>query len=276
MFENKTFWVIEDHEAIINDIRRTLLQFQSNCEKVEYFLSPESAIERLNNGENPDLIILDVLLNGSDGNQQFEMSKSFLTMILNDYPDINIMVYTCSSNLLYSLLDKIMDHRGGFVIANKRVDTNQSFINRIDDSLRRIKLIPPMLEGLQRLILELNAQEDRELHLKMLKLMCQNCLRNTEIYSQLDNQPPWHLGMDALKNKHQQMMDLIIREAPLEIIRTIISSDINNDDDLRDSLISNKKNRKNQKQMIQKNTEIDRRLLVCCIVYQLNMLSFDQ
>ena len=116
-FKPPLFVILEDHPEVA----------QNNCLFLQK-LEPEAifeitqthaeVLERLQL-EIPDLVIIDLLFGTSTGEQSAQASINLLQRIFQDYPMLNILIYTSEYGYLKPLTKSISRHQGGFVVVSK-------------------------------------------------------------------------------------------------------------------------------------------------------------
>ncbi|MBW4644859.1 MAG: DNA-binding response regulator [Goleter apudmare HA4340-LM2] len=110
-------------------------------------ISTQTATEAFSQIEivQPALIIMDILLPEKPGLEpQTPTGLELLQKVMQNYPALNILVYTASIKRLGQLKPVIANHKGGFTIANKNI-ANQEMLSRVDGALNgfiHIKEIP--------------------------------------------------------------------------------------------------------------------------------------
>jgi DNA-binding NarL/FixJ family response regulator len=111
------FLILEDHPEVAQN--NCLFLQKLNPEAICQIASTHiAALERLEL-ETPDLVIVDLLFGTLTGEQSAQASLNFLQQIFQDYPKLNILIYTSEYSYLKSLIKSIGRHQGGFVVVTK-------------------------------------------------------------------------------------------------------------------------------------------------------------
>jgi len=168
------FLILEDHPEVA----------QNNClflQKLEpsalciIFNNHADALERLKL-ETPDLVTVDLLFSTLTGEQYAVSSLNFLHQVFQDYPLLNILIYTSEYNYLKPLTNLMGRHQGGFVVVSK-IERRKAFLDGARHALEGKLEIPREL----RKGIELS---DREL--QILSLLCKESLTDKAIAQQLN------------------------------------------------------------------------------------------
>jgi DNA-binding NarL/FixJ family response regulator len=168
------FLILEDHPEVA----------QNNClflQKLEPLAlciicnSHADALERLKL-ETPDLVTVDLLFSTLTGEQYAVSSLNFLQQVFQDYPLLNILIYTSEYNYLKPLTNLMGRHQGGFVVVSK-IERRKAFLDGARHALEGRLEIPKEL----RYGIELS---DREL--QILSLLCKESLTDKAIAQQLN------------------------------------------------------------------------------------------
>lgn len=131
-FKPPLFVILEDHPEVA----------QNNCLFLQK-LEPEAifeitqthaeVLERLQL-EIPDLVIIDLLFGTSTGEQSAQASIDLLQRIFQDYPMLNILIYTSEYGYLKPLTKSISRHQGGFVVVSK-LERRKAFLEGVRHAL---------------------------------------------------------------------------------------------------------------------------------------------
>ena len=171
--QSRLFLIVEDHPEVAENNQKFLqtLYPTSICIIED---NPNSAMERLKL-ERPDLIVVDLQYGNISGVNCVKEGLDFLAYLFQEYPELNILVYTSDPSLLKSQLKLINEHHGGFVVVNK-IERRKSFLEGAKISLNGEFKIP--LELREELIFS-----DKEL--KVIELLCKECLTDKAIAEQM-------------------------------------------------------------------------------------------
>lgn len=114
---NNIFWIVEDHPEVAQNNSNWLQKLDENAHCL-IFSSPEEAELRLKS-EVPNLIVVDLLYGQVSGVQSAIPGLNFLSFLLQNHPELNILIYSSEPSLLKPIVREINLHSGGFVVANK-------------------------------------------------------------------------------------------------------------------------------------------------------------
>ncbi len=168
------FLILEDHPEVA----------QNNCLFLQKF-NPEvicqiahthtAALERLKL-ETPDLVIVDLLFGTLTGEQSAQASLNFLQQVFQEYPKLNILIYTSEYSYLKSLTKSISRHLGGFVVVSK-LERRRAFIEGVKHALDGKLGIPREL----RYDIDIDERE-----MQVLILLCRESLTDKAIAQRLN------------------------------------------------------------------------------------------
>lgn len=168
------FLILEDHPEVA----------QNNCIFLQKF-NPEAicqiththtaALERLKL-ETPDLVIVDLLFGTLTGVQSAQKSLDFLQQVFQNYPKLNILIYTSEYSYLKSLTKSISRHQGGFVVVSK-LERRRAFLEGVKHALDGKLEIPREL----RYDMDIDERE-----MQVLILLCRESLTDKAIAQRLN------------------------------------------------------------------------------------------
>jgi DNA-binding NarL/FixJ family response regulator len=183
------FLVVEDHPEVASNNCRFIQKLESSavCIPVE---TPLQALERLRL-ETPDLIVVDLQYGTRSGEQSGKPGLVFLEQIFQDYPQLNILIYTSEFSLLKSLGKPIEQHAGGFVVVSK-LERRRAFLEGVRGALNGELRLPRALQ--QELRLQLSEQE-----LQVLEMLCKESLTDSAIAQQM------HVSLRTAQNYMQRL-----------------------------------------------------------------------
>lgn len=195
------FLVVEDHPEVAQNNCDWLqkLEPEARCIMTS---APEQALERLTL-ETPDLIVVDLLYGRLSGEQSAQPGLDLLQHILEQYPTLNILVYTSDPGLLRPL--KKRDHQGGFAVVNK-IERRERFLEGARSALNGYLWGPR--EILQEIPL---TDQDKE----VLGLICLNCLTDPAIADRL------HISLRAAQTRVQRLKAKLAPELDKELDKHI-------------------------------------------------------
>ena len=167
------FLVVEDHPEVAANNCDWLKKLESECRCLTA-VNPEQAIERLKL-ERPDLIVVDILFGNTRCEQSAREGLGLLRQIFEQYPTLNVLVYSSEYMRLAPLMKWIDSHEGGFAVANK-FDLRSVYLERARSALNGELRIPREL----RQQLKLTDQEA-----EILRLLCEESLKDQAMASRL-------------------------------------------------------------------------------------------
>lgn len=172
--EKPLFLILEDHPEIAQYNCDWLQTIAPNAECIQVF-DPVEASQKLKFC-SPDLAVVDLLFGKISGLQSARPGLDFLINVFSLYPDLNILIYSSDPGTLISLKEKINNHKGGFVVANK-FERRPVFVEKAQSALRGELGVPRELS--RGIVLS-------ERELDVLSLMCNECLKDKVIAERLD------------------------------------------------------------------------------------------
>ncbi|MDJ0619040.1 MAG: response regulator transcription factor [Calothrix sp. MO_192.B10] len=126
--------VIDDHESVLSGTVDILQHTYPDAQFVKA-LNAENALEEIKISQ-PDLVIMDLSIPQSVGMiARPETGIQLLRTIMNEYPELNIVVQTAHVRTLVRVRPDIDAHKGGFTVADKSL-TSQEMLTRVDWSLQ--------------------------------------------------------------------------------------------------------------------------------------------
>jgi DNA-binding NarL/FixJ family response regulator len=163
------FLVIEDHPEVAQNNCLFLEQIDPTALCTIANTHPE-ALERLKL-EPIALAVVDLLVGTLTGEQSAKNGIAFLQQVLQQYPTLNILIYTSEYSYLKPLSNRISHHQGGFVVVSK-LERRKAFLDGANLALDGKLSLPREL----RLDIDLTERE-----LEVLKLVCQQTMTDKAI-----------------------------------------------------------------------------------------------
>jgi DNA-binding NarL/FixJ family response regulator len=163
------FLVIEDHPEVAQNNCLFLEQVDPTALCTIANTHPE-ALERLKL-EPIALAVVDLLVGTLTGEQSAKNGIAFLQKVLQQYPTLNILIYTSEYSYLKPLSNRISHHQGGFVVVSK-LERRKAFLDGANLALDGKLSLPREL----RLNIDLTERE-----LEVLKLVCQQTMTDKAI-----------------------------------------------------------------------------------------------
>ena len=168
------FLILEDHPEVA----------QNNCLFLQK-LEPSALCIICNNHaealeslklEIPDLVTVDLLFSTFTGEQYAVSSLKFLQKVFQDYPFLNILIYTSEYDYLKPLTNLMGRHQGGFVVVSK-IERRKAFLDGARHALEgRLEIPKELRHGIE--------LSDREL--QILSLLCEESLTDKAIAQQMN------------------------------------------------------------------------------------------
>jgi len=192
------FLVVDDDVDIASRNCEFLRQWQPDCRTLAVE-TPDAALRELElrAANLPDLIVSDLWYR-IGLNHTPKPGKDLLLKILQDFPTLNVLVYTSDPQPLMTLLDLIDDHEGGFAIADKIKEGRAVFLDRAKQAVAgEIKVYRKLKDVQQNTNL-------KEIQREILRLACEECLRDSAIAERM------HLHPSSIIQKIRTMKDKLI------------------------------------------------------------------
>lgn len=131
-FKPPLFVILEDHPEVAHNNCLFLQKLEPEA-IFEITQTHAEVLERLQL-EIPDLVIIDLLFGTSTGEQSAQASIDLLQRIFQDYPMLNILIYTSEYGYLKPLTKSISRHQGGFVVVSK-LERRKAFLEGVRHAL---------------------------------------------------------------------------------------------------------------------------------------------
>ena len=168
------FLVIEDHPEVAQNNCLFLKEIDSTAICTIAATHPE-ALEHLCL-QPIALAVVDLLVSTLSGEQSAQNALIFLQQVLEQYPDLNILIYTSEYSYLKPLSQRIGSHHGGFAVVSK-LERRKAFLEGAKQALDGKLALPRDL----RHNIDLNERE-----LDVLTLLCQQSLTDKAIAQQMN------------------------------------------------------------------------------------------
>ena len=129
-----TIVVVDDHPLILEGTFDILRQQYPEVE-LKTAQTAQEVIERVETYQ-PALVVIDLSIPQQAGKTaQVETGIQLLQQLMNDYPQLNLMVQSSYIKALTRIRHEIDSHQGGFTIADKGLST-QDLLTRVNWSLQ--------------------------------------------------------------------------------------------------------------------------------------------
>lgn len=181
------FLVIEDHPEVAQNNCLFLEKLEPTAICTIAATHPE-ALDRLKL-EPITLAVVDLLVGTLTGEQSARNGIAFLQQILEQYPTLNILIYTSEYSYLKPLSDSISHHQGGFVVVSK-LERRKAFLEGAQQAIDGKLALPRDL----RHDFDLTERE-----LEVLTLLCKQSLTDKAIAQQLN------LSLKTIQNVVQRL-----------------------------------------------------------------------
>lgn len=137
----KTFVVVDDHDSVLEGTCR-VLQAQYPDAKVSKARKADD-VEALVKDVEPDLIVMDLSIPEHEGDKSTtETGLNLLRSLLQNYPDLNVVVQSAHVKTLIRLKSLIDKHQAGLTIADKSLTSSEMLI-KVDWALNGLLFTPP-------------------------------------------------------------------------------------------------------------------------------------
>lgn len=209
------FLIIEDHPEVAQNNCLFLKQLEPAALCPIAYTHTE-ALERLIL-EPVDLAVVDLLVGTLTGEQSAHNGIAFLRKVLQDYPTLNILIYTSEYSYLKPLSNRISHHQGGFVVVSK-LERRKAFLDgaklaldgklSLPKELRHdIDLTDRELEVLKLLCQQTMTDKAIAQHMNLSLKTIQNCVQHLKVKLDIDFMDETHtsprvaLCMEAMRRK---------------------------------------------------------------------------
>ncbi|NET00791.1 MAG: response regulator transcription factor [Sphaerospermopsis sp. SIO1G2] len=128
--------IVDDHRLLLNG---TISLVSDRLQDAQIF-SAQTAQEALKEValHSPDLAIADLSIPQESGTTaQIEHGLGLLKQLMQNYPQLNLMVQSSSIKALVRLIPEIDAHQGGFTIADKS-ETVETFLTRMEWAMQGV------------------------------------------------------------------------------------------------------------------------------------------
>ena len=122
--------IVDDHRLLLNG---TISLVSERFRDAQIF-SAQTAQQAITEAaiHSPDLAIADLSIPQESGKTaQIEHGLGLLKQLMQDYPQLNLMVQSSNIKALVRLIPEIDSHQGGFTIADKS-ETVETFLTRME------------------------------------------------------------------------------------------------------------------------------------------------
>ena len=121
--------IVDDHRLLLNGT----ISLVSERFKDAQIFSAQTAQEaqRVVAEHSPDLAIADLSIPQEVGTAHIEHGLALLKQLMQNYPQLNLMVQSSNIKALVRLIPEIDAHQGGFTIADKS-ETIETFLTRME------------------------------------------------------------------------------------------------------------------------------------------------
>lgn len=155
----KTFVVVDDHDSVLEGTCR-VLQAQYPDAKISKARKADDVPDLVQDVQ-PDLIVMDLSIPEHEGDTSTtETGLNLLRSLLQDHPQLNVVVQSAHVKTLVRLKSLIDKHQAGFTIADKSLTSSKMLI-KVDWALNGLVYTPPEM----RLGLEVKPEWLEVLHL---------------------------------------------------------------------------------------------------------------
>lgn len=174
LHNSPVFLVIEDHPEVAQNNCLFLQEIDPTaiCTIVSTHFA---ALERLRL-QPITLAVVDLLVGTVSGEQSAQNALIFLQQVLEQYPDLNMLIYTSEYSYLKTLSHRISSHHGGFAVVSK-LERRKAFLEGAKQALDGKLALPRDL---------LRNIDLTERERNVLTLLCQQTLTDKAIAQQMN------------------------------------------------------------------------------------------
>lgn len=138
--ESLKFLVVDDHEAVLGGTVMMLEKTYPSAQ-IRTAATAQAALEELSYGL-PNLLMMDLSIPKASGEpSEIEAGIEFLRSLLENHPDLNIVVQSAHVRALVRLKPAIDTHQAGFTIADKNLPMKE-MLTKVDWSLKGLIYTP--------------------------------------------------------------------------------------------------------------------------------------
>jgi DNA-binding NarL/FixJ family response regulator len=144
----QTFVVVDDHESVLEGTCRVLQGEYPDAKIVT--VGTADKVADIVKDEKPTLVVMDLSIPEKPGDEsQTDTGLQLLRSLLNNHPDLNVVVQSAHVRSLVRLKPTIDAHKAGFTIADKILPSHEMLI-KVDWALKGLLYTPPeMRTGLE-------------------------------------------------------------------------------------------------------------------------------
>jgi len=137
---SQTLLVVDDHESVLGGTVSALTQTYPDA-NIRTATCAQAVKTELA-GEAPDVVVMDLSIPETPGEPStIETGIALLRQIMEQYPDLNIVVQSAHVRALIRLKPAIDTHQGGFTIADKNLPL-KGLLEKVDWSLKGLIYTP--------------------------------------------------------------------------------------------------------------------------------------
>ncbi|NET39650.1 MAG: response regulator transcription factor [Cyanothece sp. SIO1E1] len=168
------YLVVEDHPEVAQNNCLSLRQLDDSAHCL-IASTPTEASAYLTQAV-PDIVVVDLQYGSVSGEQSAQDGLNLLRHIFDQYPTLNILVYTSEYSYLRPLTSLISNHKGGFVAVSK-MERRKAFLAGAESALNGELRVPRDLRH------DLNLNET---DLTVLELLCRDALSDKSLAEQMN------------------------------------------------------------------------------------------
>lgn len=125
-----TVLIVDDHPLLLNGTVQ-LVRDHFPSAQISTASTAQETLTRLESQAH-DLVIVDLSIPNIAGTSaHIDHGLNLLTVLLRQYPELNVMVQSSHIKSLVRILVEIEDHQGGFTLADKTIATTE-FLRRME------------------------------------------------------------------------------------------------------------------------------------------------
>lgn len=137
---NLTFVVVDDHASVLGGTVATLQQEYSKAEILTATYGQRA--QELIRSVQPQLVLTDLSIPETpDADSLPETGLNLLRSLMQDYPELNLVVQSAHTKSLVRLKPSIDSHNGGFAVVDKMMSL-EDMLKRVDWALQGLLCTP--------------------------------------------------------------------------------------------------------------------------------------
>jgi DNA-binding NarL/FixJ family response regulator len=141
---SQRFVIIDDHQIVLDSTLGMLQKYYPEAEIVTA-LTAQLALDAITTNL-PDAVIIDLCIpdketDSSSNGSHVSVGIQLLNTLMNQFPDLNLVVQTAHAQTLVRLKPDILRHQGGFTMVDKGLPTDD-LPTKLDWALKGVNYLP--------------------------------------------------------------------------------------------------------------------------------------